>query len=38
MIEESNCCSEVMRKTFNKELVINKKDNEGFQNFADVGF
>ena len=37
MIEESKCCSEVMKKPFNKELVMTKKDNEDFQNFANVG-
>ena len=37
MIEESKCCSEVMQKPFNKELVMTKKDNEDFQNFANVG-
>ena len=37
MIEESKYCSEVMKKPFNKELVMTKKDNEDFQNFANVG-
>ena len=32
MIEESKYCSDVMKKHFNKELVMNKKDNEDFQN------
>ena len=32
MIEESNYCSDVMKKHFNKELVITKKDNEDFEN------
>ena len=32
MIEESKYCSDMMKKHFNKELVITKEDNEGFQN------
>ena len=32
MIEESKYCSDVMKKHFNKELVITKKDNEDFEN------
>ena len=32
MVKESKCCSEVMKKHSNKELVITKKDNEYFQN------
>ena len=28
MIEKSKCCSDVMKKHFNKELVMPKKDNE----------
>ena len=28
MIEESKCCSDVMKKHFNKELVIPKEDNK----------
>ena len=32
MIEESNYCSDVMKKYFHKELVMTKKDNEDFQN------
>ena len=31
MIEESKYCSEVMKKDFNKELVMTKKDNENFK-------
>ena len=31
MIEESKYCSDVMKKHFNKELVITKKDNEDFE-------
>ena len=32
MIEESRYYSDVMKKHFNKELVITKKDNEDFDN------
>ena len=32
MIEESKYCSDVMKKHFNKELVMTKKDNEDFEN------
>ena len=32
MIEESKYCSDVMKKNFNKELVMTKKDNEDFGN------
>ena len=32
MIEESKYCSEVMKKHFNKELVMTKEDNEDFNN------
>ena len=32
MIEESKYCSEVMKKQFNKELLMTKKDNENFKN------
>ena len=32
MIEESKYCSEVMKKHFNKELVMTKEDNENFKN------
>ena len=31
-IKEGKCCSEVMKKHFNKELAITKKDNEDFTN------
>ena len=34
MIEESKYCSEVMKKHFNKELVVTKEDNEDFENSA----
>ena len=30
MIEESEYCSDVMKKHFNKELLMTKKDNEDF--------
>ena len=32
MIEESKYCSKVMKKHFNKELVMTKEDNEDFKN------
>ena len=31
MIEESKCCSGVMKKHFNKELVMTKEDDEDFE-------
>ena len=31
MIEESKCCSNVMKRDFNKELVKTKKDDEDFE-------
>ena len=31
MIEESKYCSDVVKKLFNKELVMTKKDNEDFK-------
>ena len=34
MIEESKYCSDVIKKYFNKELVMTKEDNEDFKNFA----
>ena len=34
MIEESKYCSAVMKKHFNKELVMTKEDNEDFENSA----
>ena len=34
MIEESKFCSDVMKKHFNRELVMTKKDNEDFGNFT----
>ena len=32
MVEESQHCSDVMKKHFNKELVMTKKDNNDFEN------
>ena len=32
MTEESKYCSEVMKKHFNKELVMTKEDSEDFEN------
>ena len=32
MIEESKYCGDVMKKHFNKELVVTKNDNEDFEN------
>ena len=32
MIEESKYCSDVMKKHFNKELVMTKDDNKHFEN------
>ena len=32
MIEESKYCSDVMKKHFNKELMVTKQDNEHFKN------
>ena len=32
MIDESKHCSDVMKKHFNKELVMTKEDNEDFEN------
>ena len=32
MIEESKYCCDVMKKNFNKELLMTKKDNEDFEN------
>ena len=33
MIEESKYCSDVMKKHFNKKLVMAKEDNEDFDSF-----
>ena len=32
MIEEIKCCSDAIKKPFNKQLVIAKNDNEDFEN------
>ena len=32
MIKESNYCSDVMKKHFNKELVMTKEDNKDLKN------
>ena len=32
MIEESKYCSDVIKKNFNKELVMTKEDNKDFEN------
>ena len=32
MIEESKYCSDVMKKYFNKELVMIKEENQDFKN------
>ena len=34
MIEESRCCSDLMKKHLNKELMMAKEDNEDFENSA----
>ena len=34
MIEESEYCSDVIKKYFHKELVMTKKGNEYFENFS----
>ena len=34
MVEESKCCSEVMKKHFNKELLMTKKYDNYFKNSA----
>ena len=34
MTEESKYCSEVKKKKFNKELAMNKEDNENFKKFT----
>ena len=35
MIEESKYCSDLMKKHFNKELLMTKKDNEDFENLNE---
>ena len=32
MIEEGKFCSDIMRRHFNKEIVLTEKDNENFKN------
>ena len=34
MVEQSKCCSEVMKKHFNKELLMTKKYDNDFKNSA----
>ena len=34
MIEQSKYCSDVMKKCFNKKLVMTKKNNKDFKNFT----
>ena len=34
MIEENKYCSDVIKKHFNKELMMTKEDNEDFKNSA----
>ena len=36
MLEESKCCNDVIKKAFNKKLVMNKKDDEDFKNSVDL--
>ena len=31
MVEENKCCSDVMKKHFNRELVMTKTDTEDFE-------
>ena len=37
MIEESKYCSDAIKKHFNKEFVMFKKDNENFETLINVG-
>ena len=32
LVEESKCCSDLMKKHFNKKLVMTKEDDENFEN------
>ena len=32
MVEESNYCNDVVKKHFNKELLMTQKNNEDFKN------
>ena len=34
MIKESKYCSDVIKKHFNKELVMTSEDNENFKNYS----
>ena len=38
MIKESKFCTEIMEKSFNKELVMTKKLRKIFKNLLKVGF
>ena len=33
MIEEIKCCIDIMKKHFNKELVMTKEEDEDFERF-----
>ena len=35
MIEESNYCSDAIKKDFKKELVMTRKNNEDFKNSSE---
>ena len=37
MFEEMKYCNEVMKKHFNKELVMTAEDNENFKNLLHTG-
>ena len=37
MIKESKYCSEVMKKHFNKELVLTKEDNKVLRTLLNIG-
>ena len=37
MIEENKYCLNVMKKHFNKELLMTKEDNDDFKNYTTVG-
>ena len=34
MIRDNKCCSDVIKKHFNKELLKTKENNENFKNFT----
>ena len=38
MIGENKYCSDVMKKHFNKELLLNRENNEDLENSTNVGF